>query len=113
MAEQRSERQRHLVLRRSHYPRRGAGRGITGLGQRRTNTRHIPGSTLLDRDPVITIAGDPHDVVTRLSGIGPGHNDILSARPHRASQLGCHLFVQQTPLSTALDKFSGIVYIDT
>ncbi|WP_207549300.1 hypothetical protein, partial [Mycobacteroides abscessus] len=29
-------------------------------------------------------------------GVRPGHKDILPAHPSRASQLRCHLFVQQT-----------------
>jgi hypothetical protein len=51
---------------------------------------------LLDRDAVISIACDPNNVVTELTGIRPGHNDILPAHPTGASQLRCHLFVQQT-----------------
>ena len=54
------------------------------------------GRDLLDGHTVLAIAGDPHDVVAELLGIGPGHLDILSAHPSRASQLRCHLIVQQT-----------------
>ncbi|BCP08047.1 hypothetical protein MINTM020_01450 [Mycobacterium paraintracellulare] len=54
------------------------------------------GGDLLDRHPVITVAGHTHDIVAELTGVGPGHTDILPARPSRASQLRCHLFVQQT-----------------
>jgi hypothetical protein len=36
---------------------------------------------LLDRHPVLTVTGDPHDIVTELSGVGPGHSNILPARP--------------------------------
>ena len=32
---------------------------------------------------------------------GPGHNDVLPARPTGASQLRCHLFVQQTLCTAA------------
>ena len=42
------------------------------------------------------VASDPDDVVTELLGIRPGHDDILPARPSRASQLRCHPFMQQT-----------------
>ncbi|OTR00244.1 hypothetical protein B9M84_08615, partial [Mycobacteroides abscessus] len=41
-------------------------------------------------------ASDPDDVVAELAGVGPCHGDILPARPCWASQLRCHLFVQQT-----------------
>ncbi|GAB3034131.1 hypothetical protein MBOU_34690 [Mycobacterium bourgelatii] len=51
---------------------------------------------LIESDAVITAAGNAHDVVAELAGIGSGHNDILPARPNGASQLKCHLFVQQT-----------------
>jgi hypothetical protein len=54
------------------------------------------GGDLFDRHPVVAVAGDPHDVFAELSGIGPGHFDVLSAHPSRAGQLRCHLFVQQT-----------------
>ncbi|QRZ07783.1 hypothetical protein JN086_05325, partial [Mycolicibacterium austroafricanum] len=42
------------------------------------------------------VASDPDDVVAELAGVGPCHGDILPARPCWASQLRCHLFVQQT-----------------
>ncbi|WP_309299376.1 DUF1326 domain-containing protein, partial [Mycobacterium kiyosense] len=46
------------------------------------------------------------DVVAELAGVGPCHGDILPARPCWASQLRCHLFVQQTP------KMKLMFYID-
>ncbi|BDE14803.1 hypothetical protein MKCMC460_36630 [Mycobacterium sp. 20KCMC460] len=55
------------------------------------------GGDLLDRYTVIAVASDPDDVVAELAGVGPCHGDILPARPCWASQLRCHLFVQQTP----------------
>jgi len=55
---------------------------------------------LLDRHTVITVAGNPHDVVAELTGVGPGHNDILSAHPSRASQLRYHPSVQQTHVAS-------------
>src|SRR6478752_8621974 len=51
---------------------------------------------LLDRHPVFAVASDPDDVVAELLGIGPCHGDILPARPPWASDLRCHLSVQQT-----------------
>jgi hypothetical protein len=42
---------------------------------------------LLDRDTVITVGGNSNNLVEELSGIGPGHTDILSAHPSRVSQL--------------------------
>jgi hypothetical protein len=51
---------------------------------------------LLEGHAIVTVAGDPHDVVTELAWIRPGHNDILPAHPPWASQLRCHLFTQQT-----------------
>ncbi|WP_264033417.1 hypothetical protein, partial [Mycolicibacillus koreensis] len=44
-------------------------------------------------------AGHTDNVVAELTGIGPCHGDILPARPSWASQLRCHLIVQQTPES--------------
>src|SRR3954471_12032173 len=52
---------------------------------------------LLDRHPLFAVASDPHDVVAELLGIRPCHGDILPARPPWASDLRCHLSVQQTP----------------
>jgi hypothetical protein len=43
---------------------------------------------LLECHPVLTTAGDPHDIVAELLGIGPCHSDILSAHPTWASELG-------------------------
>ena len=54
------------------------------------------GGDLLQSDTVIAVASNAYDVVTELTGIRPGHNDILPARPNWASHLSCHLFVQQT-----------------
>src|SRR6185436_8879095 len=54
------------------------------------------GGDLLDRHTVFAVAGDPYDIVAELTGVRPGHKDILPARPSRASQLRCHLSVQQT-----------------
>ena len=39
------------------------------------------GGDLLDRHPVLTVAGDPDNIVTELSGVRPGHNNILPASP--------------------------------
>ncbi|MBI2699634.1 MAG: helix-turn-helix domain-containing protein, partial [Mycobacterium sp.] len=46
--------------------------------------------------PVFAVAGHADDVVAELAGVGPGHKDILPGCPCWASQLRCHLFVQQT-----------------
>ncbi|WP_207557592.1 hypothetical protein, partial [Mycobacteroides abscessus] len=54
----------------------------------------------------IAVASDPDDVVAELAGVGPCHGDILPARPCWASQLRCHLFVQQT-LGTVVADPSG------
>jgi hypothetical protein len=54
------------------------------------------GSDLLDRYAAIAVMGDPHDIITELTGLRPRHSDILPASPTRASHLSCHLFVQQT-----------------
>jgi hypothetical protein len=59
------------------------------LGHRHRVDTEI-GGDLLDRHTVVAVASDPNDVVTQLSGIGPGHNDILPAHPSWASQLRCH-----------------------
>ncbi|MBI2701575.1 MAG: hypothetical protein HYX31_21015 [Mycobacterium sp.] len=45
------------------------------------------GGDLLKRDPVITIASDPNNVVTELPGLRPRHDDIFPAHPSGASQL--------------------------
>ncbi len=37
------------------------------------------GGNLLERHTVIAITGDPHNVVTELTGIRPSHSDILPA----------------------------------
>src|SRR5690349_24393153 len=63
---------------------------------------------LPDRHPVLAIAGDPHNVVAELLGIGPCHGDILPARPPWASDLRCHLFVQQT-LTAQIDSVKAYV----
>ncbi|MEF9469872.1 hypothetical protein M5F49_21480, partial [Mycobacteroides abscessus] len=49
-------------------------------------------------------ASDPDDVVAELAGVGPCHGDILPARPCWASQLRCHLFVQQTRSAWVMNK---------
>ncbi len=54
------------------------------------------GCDLLDRHTVFTVAGHTNNVAAELTGVGPGHSDILPARPHGASQLRCHPFVQRT-----------------
>src|SRR4029078_9652430 len=54
------------------------------------------GGDLLDRHTLFAVASDPHNVVAELLGIGPCHGDILPARPPWASDLRCHLSVQQT-----------------
>src|SRR6476660_5978250 len=61
---------------------------------------------LLDRHPVFAVASDPHDVVAELLGIGPCHGDILPARPPWASDLRCHLSVQQTHAALQ-ERFDG------
>jgi hypothetical protein len=63
------------------------------------------GGDLLDRHPVFTVAGDPNNVVTELLGIRPCHSDILPARPPWASDLRCHLSVQQTQNCTDIYTF--------
>lgn len=55
------------------------------------------GSDLLDRHTGFAVARDADHVVAELLRVGPGHKNILPACPRRASQLRCHLFVQQTP----------------
>lgn len=68
------------------------------------------GGDLLDRHTVVAAAGDPDNIVTELLRIRPCHGDILPARPRWASDLGCHLFVQQTGVSVNLNAQSiGIV----
>src|SRR3954447_23719164 len=54
------------------------------------------GGDLLDGHTVIAVTGDADDIIAELTGVGPGHTDILPAHPSRASQLRCHLIVQQT-----------------
>ncbi|GCA98003.1 hypothetical protein NCCNTM_16380 [Mycolicibacterium sp. NCC-Tsukiji] len=54
------------------------------------------GGDLLDRHTIAAVAGDPDDIVAELAGVRPRHKDILPAHPSRASQLRCHLVVQQT-----------------
>src|SRR6185437_1677320 len=53
---------------------------------------------LLDRHPVLAVACNPNNVVAELLRIRPCHSDILPARPPWASDLRCHLFLQQTLL---------------
>jgi hypothetical protein len=65
---------------------------------------------LLDRHPVFAVASDPHDVVAELLGIGPCHDDILPARPHWASDLRCHLSVQQTQTPRADERWTPTPY---
>src|SRR4051812_9874603 len=55
------------------------------------------GGALLDGHTVIAVTGDADDIIAELTGVGPGHTDILPAHPSPASQLRCHLIVQQTP----------------
>jgi hypothetical protein len=62
------------------------------------------GGDLLDGHPAVAVAGDPDNVVAELLGIGPCHGDILPARPPWASDLRCHLSVQQTLLDTATQR---------
>jgi hypothetical protein len=54
------------------------------------------GGDLLDRHTLVAVAGDPHNIVTKLLRVRPGHSDILPAHPPRASGLRCHPFAQQT-----------------
>ncbi|WP_207554259.1 hypothetical protein, partial [Mycobacteroides abscessus] len=49
-------------------------------------------------------------VVAELAGVGPCHGDILPARPCWASQLRCHLFVQQTQVCAAEADWFDVVY---
>ncbi len=61
------------------------------------------GGDLLDRHPpVIAVASHPHDIVTELSGIRPGHRNILPAHTGGASQLRSHLFLQQTRIRACI-----------
>ncbi|BCP14251.1 hypothetical protein MINTM021_11600 [Mycobacterium paraintracellulare] len=60
------------------------------------------GGYLLDRHTVLTIAGDPHDIVTELLGIRPCHGDILSAHPVRASELSVTYTCSRPPLTLVL-----------
>lgn len=60
------------------------------------------GGDLLDRHTGFAVASDADHVVTELLGVRPGHKDILPACPRRASQLRCHLFMQQTRILTPL-----------
>ena len=79
------------------YTLRGRARLAAVVEGRSTKWRGLPISgDLLDRHTVIVVTSHPHNIVTELSGVRPGHKDILPAHPSRASQLRCHLFVQQT-----------------
>jgi hypothetical protein len=49
------------------------------LGQRHRVDTEI-GRDLLDRHTVVAVARNPDDVVTELTGVRPGHNDILPGR---------------------------------
>ena len=55
---------------------------------------------LLDRHSGIAILSDANDVVTELTRVGLGHSNILPGSPRRASQIRCHLLVQQSPTSS-------------
>jgi hypothetical protein len=70
------------------------------LGQRHRVYPEV-GSDLLDRHTVIAVAGHADDIVAKVKGVRPGHKDILPACPPWASQLRCHLFVQQTLRASA------------
>jgi ferredoxin len=39
------------------------------------------GGDLLDGHTIIAVTSNPHDIVAELTGLGPGHTDILSAHP--------------------------------
>lgn len=51
---------------------------------------------LLDRHPGFAVLRDTHHVVAELLRVGLGHDGILPGPPSRASQIRCHLSVQQT-----------------
>lgn len=57
------------------------------------------GGDLLDRHSRLTVPSDTDNVVAELLRVGLGHDGILPGQPHRASQIRCHLSVQQTPFS--------------
>ncbi|WP_142122300.1 zinc-binding dehydrogenase [Rarobacter faecitabidus] len=52
---------------------------------------------MLDRDSRFTVPRDAHNVVTELGRVRLGHSNILPGQPPRASQIRCHLPVQQSP----------------
>ncbi|MBF6240311.1 XRE family transcriptional regulator [Nocardia otitidiscaviarum] len=54
------------------------------------------GGDLFEGHTVIAVTRDAHDIVAELTRVGLGHSDILPARP-QASQISCHLPVQQSP----------------
>ena len=61
---------------------------------------HVQSEVLGDlrqRHARFTRTSDANHVLAELLGIGPCHGDILPACPRWASQLRCHLIVQQTP----------------
>jgi hypothetical protein len=82
------------------------GRGFKCLRLPRGKSRHVPAaqphcvsralSYLDDRDAGLARPCDAHDIVTGSLGqaLGPRHPSRL---PSRASQIRCHLSVQQTP----------------
>lgn len=49
----------------------------------------------LDSDALLAATSDPDHVLTKLPGIRLGMANILPDPPHRASQIRCHLPVQQ------------------
>ena len=52
---------------------------------------------LLNRDTGLTATGDADHVVTELFRVRLRHDAILPGPPPRASQIRCHLTMQQTP----------------
>ena len=51
---------------------------------------------LVEPQTGLTGPGDPDNVVAELLGIRLGHGEHPSSPTHRARQVSCHLFVQQT-----------------
>lgn len=56
----------------------------------------LHGGDPLDCHAGLTVLRDAHHVVAELLRIGLGHDGILPGPPSQASQIRCHLSVQQT-----------------
>ena len=55
---------------------------------------------LRQRNIGVTVQSNPHHIIAELSGKRLRHDDILPGQPPRASQISCHLPVQQTPAAS-------------